>query len=266
MQRPANDWEWHILGEVAKRVNKSAPHLSSSYMTVSRFFSSKTRNLVKSVQGVSLSPMEVFLCPNWLHWDLFSTWSTWQTRTKLSPNLLPFTSQPRYSKHFVCTLFDNYHLFQILELVHQLHLMDLIHADLKPDNFLVTDLPGMGLQYPFLKYIPSFIKLLFRPSQSGFANDRLWKSVRHAAGNLTRYQDEYCTFFSDSRAHCLHRPSLDFWTSVRRDARASSLASSHWLLWRRRHCLLPSHRKISQGISFAQFHAIMCFGLKGEKV
>ena len=105
MQRPANDWEWHILGEVAKRVNKSAPHLSSSYMTVSRFFSSKTRNLVKSVQGVSLSPMEVFLCPNWPLWDLFSTWSTWQTRTKLSPNLLPFTSQPRYSKYYVCTSF-----------------------------------------------------------------------------------------------------------------------------------------------------------------
>ena len=129
---------------------------------------------------------------------------------------------------FCLHLVRQYHLFfQILELVHQLHLMDLIHADLKPDNFLVTDLPGMGLQYPFLKYISSFIKLLFRPSQSGFANDRLWKSVRHAAGNLTRYQDEYCTFFSDSRAHCLHRPSLDLWTSVRRDARASSLASSH---------------------------------------
>ena len=118
-------------------------------------------------------------------------------------------------------------LFQILELVHQLHLMDLIHADLKPDNFLVTDLPGMGLKYPFLKYIPSYIKLLFRPSQSVFANDRLRESFRHAAGNLTHYQDEYCTVFSDSRAHCLHRPSLDLWTSVRRDARASSLASSH---------------------------------------
>ena len=36
MQRPANDWEWHILGEVGKRVNKAAPHLASSYMTVSR--------------------------------------------------------------------------------------------------------------------------------------------------------------------------------------------------------------------------------------
>ena len=128
---------------------------------------------------------------------------------------------------FCLCLVRQYHLFQILELVHQLHLMDLIHADLKPDNFLVTDLPGMGLQYPFLKYIPSYIKLLFRPSQSGFANDRLRESFRHAAGNLTHYQDEYCTFFSDSRAHCLHRPSLDLWTSVRRDARASSLASSH---------------------------------------
>ena len=41
MQRPANDWEWHILGEVAKRVNKSAPHLGSSYMTVSRLFFKK---------------------------------------------------------------------------------------------------------------------------------------------------------------------------------------------------------------------------------
>ena len=36
VQRPANDWEWHILGEVSKRVNKAAPHLASSYMTVSR--------------------------------------------------------------------------------------------------------------------------------------------------------------------------------------------------------------------------------------
>ena len=129
---------------------------------------------------------------------------------------------------FCFHLVRQYHLFfQILELVHQLHLMDLIHADLKPDNFLVTDLPGMGLKYPFLKYIPSYIKLLFRPSQSGFANDRLRESFRHAAGNLTHYQDEYCTVFSDSRAHCLHRPSLDLWTPVRRDARASSLASSH---------------------------------------
>ena len=32
---------------------------------------------------------------------------------------------------------------KILELVHQLHLMNLIHADLKPDNFLVTDFPGL---------------------------------------------------------------------------------------------------------------------------
>ena len=72
---------------------------------------------------------------------------------------------------FCLCLVRQYNFFQILELVHQLHLMDLIHADLKPDNFLVTDLPGMGLKYPFLKYIPSYIKLLFRPSQSVFAND-----------------------------------------------------------------------------------------------
>ena len=32
---------------------------------------------------------------------------------------------------------------KMLELVHQLHLMDLIHADLKPDNFLVVDFPGL---------------------------------------------------------------------------------------------------------------------------
>lgn len=31
----------------------------------------------------------------------------------------------------------------MLELVHQLHQMDLIHADLKPDNFLVVDFPGL---------------------------------------------------------------------------------------------------------------------------
>jgi len=111
VQRPANDWEWHILGEVAKRVNKSAPHLSSSYMTVSRCFTFSDGSVLVS----KLAPLGSLL-------DLINV--TNKDKTIAEPLALHLTAE-------------------ILELVHQLHLMDLIHADLKPDNFLVTDLPGL---------------------------------------------------------------------------------------------------------------------------
>merc|ERR1719462_662362 len=111
VQRPANDWEWHILGEVAKRVNKSAPHLSSSYMTVSRCFTFFDGSVLVS----KLAPLGSLL-------DLINV--TNKDKTIAEPLALHLTAE-------------------ILELVHQLHLMDLIHADLKPDNFLVTDLPGL---------------------------------------------------------------------------------------------------------------------------
>ena len=110
VQRPANDWEWHILGEVAKRVNKSAPHLSSSYMTASRCFTFSDGSILVS----QLAPMGSLL-------DLIN--ATKKDKTIAEPLALHLAAE-------------------ILELVHNLHLMDLIHADLKPDNFLVTDFPG----------------------------------------------------------------------------------------------------------------------------
>jgi len=111
VQRPANDWEWHILGEVGKRVNKAAPHLASSYMTVSRCFTFSDGSLLVS----KLAPLGSLL-------DLINV--TNKEKTVAEPLALHLTAE-------------------ILELVHQLHSMDLIHADLKPDNFLVTDFPGL---------------------------------------------------------------------------------------------------------------------------
>lgn len=110
VQRPANDWEWYILGEVAKRVNKSAPHLSSSYMTASRCFTFSDGSMLVS----RLAPIGSLL-------DLIN--ATKKDKTIAEPLALHLAAE-------------------ILELVHHLHLLDLIHADLKPDNFLVTDFPG----------------------------------------------------------------------------------------------------------------------------
>ena len=117
VQRPSNDWEWYVLGEVGRRVAALRPDLAPSYMSAARCFTYKDGSILVS----RLAPLGSLL-------DLVNATSGGPSQAHKAvaePLALQLTAE-------------------VLELVHTLHAVGLIHGDLKPDNFLVTDYPRLG--------------------------------------------------------------------------------------------------------------------------
>jgi len=118
IQKPANDWEWYILNELQSRLlNLNHQELGSgsswkdSFMSSSRCFTFDDGSVIVSKHqkyGTLL--------------DMINITST-ADKAIAEPLAVHLTAE-------------------ILGLVDILHSMDFIHADLKPDNFMVREIPG----------------------------------------------------------------------------------------------------------------------------
>jgi len=111
VQRPSNDWEWYILTQLGERLEQSGNlELRDNYMMANRCYTYTDGSIIVS----RLQPQG----------SLLNLINTVHTRDKS-----------------VCESLALHLTAQILDLIHTLHTLDFIHADLKPDNFLVRDLP-----------------------------------------------------------------------------------------------------------------------------
>jgi len=120
VQKPGNDWEWYILNEVHNRLDTlQHPVLGpgaewrSSFMSSSRCYTYDDGSVIVS----QLQKYGTLL-------DMINITST-ADKDVVEPLAVHLT-------------------IEILGLVELLHTMDFIHADLKPDNFMLKDLPGLS--------------------------------------------------------------------------------------------------------------------------
>ena len=120
VQKPANDWEWYILNELHNRLNTMEhPVLGSgSYWRTS--FMSSPRCYTYDDGSVIVSDLQKY--------------GTLLDMINITTNADKDVVEP-LAVHLMA---------EILGLVEILHSMDFIHADLKPDNFMVRDLPGFS--------------------------------------------------------------------------------------------------------------------------
>jgi len=119
VQKPANDWEWYILNELQNRLNTlehpvlgPGTHWRSSFMSSPRCYTYDDGSVIVS----DLQKYGTLL-------DMINITTT-ADKDVVEP----------LAVHLMA---------EILGLVEILHAMDFIHADLKPDNFMVRDLPGL---------------------------------------------------------------------------------------------------------------------------
>jgi len=118
IQKPANDWEWYILTELQVRL-RSLNHVElgegaqwkDSFMSSSRCFTYDEGSIIVS----QLQKYGTLL-------DMINITSA-ADKAIAEPLAIHLTAE-------------------ILGLVDILHSMDFIHADLKPDNFMIKDIPG----------------------------------------------------------------------------------------------------------------------------
>jgi len=118
IQKPANDWEWYILNELQSRLkNLNHPELGEgsqwkdSFMSSPRCFTFDDGSVIVS----QLQKYGTLL-------DMINITST-ADKAIAEPLAVHLTAE-------------------ILGLVDILHTMDFIHADLKPDNFMIKEIPG----------------------------------------------------------------------------------------------------------------------------
>jgi len=120
VQKPGNDWEWYILNEVHNRLDTlqhpvlgPGPEWRASFMSSSRCYTYDDGSVIVS----QLQKYGTLL-------DMINITST-ADKDIVEPLAVHLT-------------------IEILGLVDLLHTMDFIHADLKPDNFMLKDLPGLA--------------------------------------------------------------------------------------------------------------------------
>jgi len=118
VQKPANDWEWYILNELQSRLySMEHPVLGPGSIWKSNFMSSQ-RCYTYDDGSVIVSELQKY----GTLLDMINITNT-ADKDVVEPLAVHLTAE-------------------ILGLVEILHSMDFIHADLKPDNFMIKDLPG----------------------------------------------------------------------------------------------------------------------------
>jgi len=177
VQRPSNDWEWYVLGEVGRRVAALRPDLAPSYMSAARCFTYKDGSILVS----RLAPLGSLL-------DLVNATSGGPSQAHKAvaePLALQLTAE-------------------VLELVHTLHAVGLIHGDLKPDNFLVTDYPRLGGRCVQLIDFGKAIDLTLLPPDVVFDDQVSTSGLRCVEMRERRPWRHHLDYFGvAATAHCL---------------------------------------------------------------
>ena len=118
VQKPSNDWEWYLLNEVQLRLkNLNHPDLGSgsawchSFMSGSRCLTFQDGSVIVSQLNKYGTILDMINATNSADKDLVEPLAVYMTA-------------------------------EILGMVDILHSIDIIHGDLKPDNLMLTDIPG----------------------------------------------------------------------------------------------------------------------------
>lgn len=120
-QRPANTWELYICMEVRKRIKD--PYIFSGFMDIS----------------------SATIAPNA---SIFVTeFSSYGSLLDVNNKLRQATKKVMHESLVI------HFSVQILSIIHHLHSCKIIHADIKPDNFLLMRIPNLDSHMPSLRLI-----------------------------------------------------------------------------------------------------------------
>ena len=118
VQKPANDWEWYLLNEVHSRLEAfhhpvlgKGSDWSKSFMKGSRCITYQDGSIIVSEQNKLGTILDMINVTNTVDKNIVEPLAVFVTA-------------------------------EILGLVEMLHSLDFIHGDLKPDNLMLTDIPG----------------------------------------------------------------------------------------------------------------------------
>jgi len=118
VQKPANDWEWYLLNEVHSRLEDfnhpilgQGSEWSKSFMKGSRCLTYQDGSIIVSDQNKLGTILDMINVTNSVDKNIVEPLAVFVTA-------------------------------EILGLVEMLHSLDFIHGDLKPDNLMLTDIPG----------------------------------------------------------------------------------------------------------------------------
>ena len=118
IQKPANDWEWYILNELQSRLHSLNHRELGSGSSWKQSFMSSPRCFTFDDGSVIVSQHQKY------------------------GTLLDMINITSVADKAIAEPLAVHLTAEILGLVDILHSMDFIHADLKPDNFMVREIPG----------------------------------------------------------------------------------------------------------------------------